>query len=207
MTGYVSGDLTTDEGSVAFLSSAEQSLEVAHLLNCPRLNVHGTGLDNGGRRCIRASRSLAPIGSQRLRRSASWRVSVSGLGRYSPWRISIRVDHPGTPFARSEDTARLVREVGSSALRLNYDIYHAQIDEGNLIERILGLLPWVVEIQVADVPGRQEPGTGEINYPAIARAFHGADYEGIIALEAWASGDPDAALDRFREAFQGAAQA
>jgi hydroxypyruvate isomerase len=61
--------------------------------------------------------------------------------------------------------------------------------------------PLIGEIQVADVPGRCEPGTGEINYPAIARALEAIGYRGTIGLEAWASGDDELALKRFRAAF------
>ena len=56
-------------------------------------------------------------------------------------------------------------------------------------------------MQVADVPGRCEPGTGEIRYPAVAAALADAGYDGVVGLEAWASGDTDAALMAFREAF------
>jgi hydroxypyruvate isomerase len=59
----------------------------------------------------------------------------------------------------------------------------------------------VGEIQVADVPGRCEPGTGEINYPAVAAALGRLGYPGVVGLEAWASGDSVAALERFRAAF------
>jgi len=51
------------------------------------------------------------------------------------------------------------------------------------------------------VPGRCEPGTGEINYRAVATALAAAGYTGVIGLEAWAQGDPDAALDAFEAAF------
>lgn len=84
---------------------------------------------------------------------------------------------------------------------MNLDLYHAQIGEGNLIELIRGSIPWLGEVQVADVPGRCEPGTGEIAYPSVARALHEAGYAGVVALEGWASGDPDIALSRFRDAF------
>jgi hydroxypyruvate isomerase len=57
------------------------------------------------------------------------------------------------------------------------------------------------EIQVADVPGRCEPGTGEINYRAIARALRDMSYRGTVGLEAWASVDNAAALAAFRNAF------
>jgi hydroxypyruvate isomerase len=81
------------------------------------------------------------------------------------------------------------------------DLYHAQIGEGNLIELCREALPWIGEIQVADVPGRCEPGTGEIAYPAVARALAEMGYRGPVGLEAWASGEAELALARFREAF------
>ena len=115
--------------------------------------------------------------------------------------LNLAVDHPGTPFARAADTRALVRAVDSPHLRMNLDLYHAQIGEGNLIELVRTCLPYVGEVQVADVPGRCEPGTGEINYPAVARALADAGYTGVVGLEAWASGDSDVALDAFRAAF------
>jgi hydroxypyruvate isomerase len=115
--------------------------------------------------------------------------------------LNTEVDHPGVPFARAADCLALVDAVDSPHLRLMLDLYHAQIGEGNLIELCRRALPWVGEIQVADVPGRCEPGTGEIAYPAIARALADLGYRGTVGLEAWASGDPELALERFRDAF------
>jgi hydroxypyruvate isomerase len=115
--------------------------------------------------------------------------------------LNTAVDHPGTPFARAGDTMALVEAVDSPYLRMNLDLYHAQIGEGNLIQLLERALPVIGEIQVADVPGRQEPGTGEINYPAIAGVLERRDYQGVVGLEGWASSDPDQALDRFRTAF------
>ncbi|MDT0542886.1 hypothetical protein RND15_09155 [Streptomyces sp. DSM 41529] len=54
---------------------------------------------------------------------------------------------------------------------------------------------------MADVPGRREPGTGEINYPAVARTLAALGYDGTVAMEAWASDDSELALERFRSAF------
>ncbi|WP_163021941.1 TIM barrel protein, partial [Pseudomonas viridiflava] len=111
------------------------------------------------------------------------------------------VDHPGTPFARAEDTLALIEAVDSSNLKMNLDLYHAQIGEGNLIELIQRAGKAIGEIQVADVPGRMEPGSGEIHYPAIARALFSIGYRGVVGLEGWASGDSERALERFRHAF------
>ena len=81
------------------------------------------------------------------------------------------------------------------------DIYHAQIGEGNLVELIKKCAPYIGEVQVADVPGRCEPGTGEINYPRIAQALREIGYQGTVGLEAWASVGSERALERFRTAF------
>ena len=116
--------------------------------------------------------------------------------------LNTAVDHPGTPFARAADTLALVEAVDSPHLRLNLDLYHAQIGEGNLIAAgRAGAAASIGEIQVADVPGRCEPGTGEIHYPAVAAALDRLGYDGVVGLEGWASGDPEVALERFRAAF------
>jgi len=115
--------------------------------------------------------------------------------------LNTEVDHAGTPFARAADTRTLVAAVGSPHLRMNLDLYHAQIGEGNLIELVRDSVDLLGEVQVADVPGRCEPGTGEINYPAVARALAEAGYTGVVGMEAFASGDDDVAMERFRAAF------
>ena len=71
-------------------------------------------------------------------------------------------------------------------------------NNANVLFSCTGLM---VEVQVADVPGRFEPGIGEINYPAIAAALHEAGFTGVVGLEAWASGDSHTALDRFKATF------
>ena len=101
----------------------------------------------------------------------------------------------------AEDTLALVAAVNRPNLKLNLDLYHVQIGEGNLIEMCRKCLPYIGEIQVADVPGRKEPGTGEINYPKIAKALYQMGYRGPVSMEAYASGDPEEAIEAFRKAF------
>ena len=202
MTGYVEGDLIDPEGAEALLRTAESSIEASRALGTPNLNLHGTGLDGNGL-------PLRPVevvtGEMWLAAEATLR-RVADLGRrhgvvFTLENLNRAVDHPGVPFARAEDTHALVRAVGSPHLRMNLDLYHAQIGEGNLIELARRALPWIGEIQVADVPGRCEPGTGEISYAAVARALDEAGYDGVVGMEAWSSGDSDRAVEAFREAF------
>lgn len=202
MTGYLTGTLTDPDGIRQLLDSARESLGIAERLNCPCLNLHGTGLGEGGlpvqpvshttgRMWLSACKSLEKIA--RLGEDAGRVFLLENL--------NTAVDHPGTPFARADDTLALIEAVGSPHLKMNLDLYHAQIGEGNLIELIQRAGSAIGEIQVADVPGRKEPGTGEIHYPAIARALHAMGYTGVVGLEGWASGDSETALERFRQAF------
>jgi hydroxypyruvate isomerase len=201
MTGYLTGTLGDPAGAAELLRTAELSLEVAERLDCPRLNLHGTGLDDRGlpvvpgvataRMWVTAARTLADLASLGERAGRVFTLE----------NLNTAVDHPGTPFARASDTMALVAAVDSPYLRMNLDLYHAQIGEGNLIALVERALPLIGEIQVADVPGRREPGTGEIHYPAIAAALDRLGYAGVVGLEGWASGEPEEALARFRTAF------
>ncbi len=202
VTGYLTGTLADADGAADLLRTAEMSLTVAEQLNCPRLNVHGTGLDGRGLPVVPAQ----VVSPSMWLTAAKTLEKLAGLGEragrvFTLENLNLQVDHPGTPFALAADTLALVQAVGSPHLRMNLDLYHAQIGEGNLIELVERSLPFVGEIQVADVPGRCEPGTGEINYPNIARALNRLGYRGVVALEGWASAEPDLALDRFEAAF------
>lgn len=86
-------------------------------------------------------------------------------------------------------------------IKLNLDLYHAQIGEGNLIQLIEQVLPWIEEIQIADVPGRYEPGTGEIRYEAIASYLQSIEHQGVIALESYAKTSSETALQTFHSIF------
>ncbi|CAM2156632.1 hydroxypyruvate isomerase [Pararobbsia alpina] len=202
MTGYIEGDLITEAGAQALLKTAEQSIKAAKQLSCPRLNLHGTGLGPGG---LPVNPTTVVTGEMWLSAQRTL-TRIAELGRrfdvvFCLENLNTEVDHPGVPFAKAADTLALIKAVDSPHLRLNLDLYHAQIGEGNLIELVRKALPYIGEIQVADVPGRCEPGTGEIYYPAVASALNQLGYRGVVAMEAWASGDDEAALRRFREAF------
>jgi hydroxypyruvate isomerase len=207
MTGYVTGTLADDDGAGELLRTAELSLRAAEVLDCPRLNVHGTGLDQRGQPVV-PSETVPPAMWLTAARTLT-RLAALGerAGRvFTLENLNTAVDHPGTPFARAADTMALVEAVDSPHVRMNLDLYHAQIGEGNLIALVEQALPLVGEIQVADVPGRCEPGTGEIAYPAVAAALGRLGYTGVVALEGWASGDPETALARFRDAFPAGSQ-
>ncbi len=92
-------------------------------------------------------------------------------------------DIPGFFLNRSAEAIALFDEVGSRNLKLQYDIYHMQRMEGELANTIERLLPRIAHIQLADNPGRNEPGTGEINYPFLLSFIDRLCYDGWIGCE------------------------
>jgi hydroxypyruvate isomerase len=202
MSGYVRGNLTEDDGIEQMLSTAEDSLQAAEIINVARLNLHGTGIDSvgipfnprasvGGRDWFRAAKTL-----ERLAVLAEKYQRVFTLEN-----LNTKITHPGVPFSRVVDVLALVEAVDRPGLRINMDFYHAQIDEGNILELAERALPWIGEFQVSDAPGRHEPGTGEINYPHIAKTLANWGYTGVIALEGTPVGHTSTALAAFRSAF------
>lgn len=204
MNGYLEGRLADAEGAAMLLASARDCIAVGKRLGVQRLNLHGTGLGEGG----------IPIRRHETIDGAMWLRARDTLSRvcdlaeaegvvFTLENLNLR-DHPGCPFGRTADVLALVSSIDRPQLRINLDLYHTQIGEGDLIRWCEACLPWLGEVQVADNPGRCEPGTGEIAYPRIARALDAMGYRGPVGLEAFAMGDSDAAVAAFVEAFGGA---
>jgi hydroxypyruvate isomerase len=93
----------------------------------------------------------------------------------------------------------IVREVGNPRVKIVYDFFHEQIAEGNLLAKLEKNISLVGLVHIADVPGRHEPGTGEINYPNIYRKLAELGYNKYIAMEFLPTGDAVTALRSARE--------
>jgi hydroxypyruvate isomerase len=202
VNGYLRGCLTDDEGADELIATARETIHGCKKLGIQRYNLHGTGLNAKGlpdRPVEHVTGAMWLKAQDTLRRVCD--LAEAEDVTFTLENLNLAVDHPGVPFARAEDTIALVSALDSPRLKLNLDLYHAQIGEGNLTELCRKALPWIGEVQVADVPGRCEPGTGEVNYAGVARGLTEMGYSGPVAMEAWASGDPDAALEAFRAAF------
>jgi hydroxypyruvate isomerase len=201
MTGYTSGSLVDPETSDDVVRTAESLIPTAVELGVSRMVVHPAELIDGhaahpvyrstGRMWSTGARTLERLGKLGEKHGVTFCLE----------NLNTILDDPGIPLARAKDTLALVQAAGHPHAKLMLDLYHAQLGEGNLIELVRTALPYIGEIQVADVPGRCEPGTGEINYGTVAKALAVAGYEGTVGMEAWARGDSDAALDAFRAAF------
>lgn len=201
MNGSLEGRLADDEGAAMLLASARETVEVGKRLGVQRLNLHGTGLGEGGIPKVQAEVVTGPM----WLRAQDTLHRVCDLAEAEGVVFTLEnlnsLDHPGCPFGSTADVLALVAAVDRPELRINLDLYHTQLGEGDLIRWCERCLPWIGEVQVADNPGRQEPGTGEVHWPGVARALAAMGYDGPVGLESFASGEPEAALAAFRAAF------
>ena len=104
------------------------------------------------------------------------------------------VDQPGYFYSTTAEALRLMDIADRSNVRLQYDVYHMQIMQGDLARTIERLLPRIGHIQIADNPGRHEPGTGEINYPWLLGRIDALGYNGFVGCEYFPAGDTAAGL-------------
>ena len=97
--------------------------------------------------------------------------------------INTRVDIPGYFYDTTTAALAVMSAVGRANVKLQYDVYHMQIMEGDLARTIERLLPRIGHIQIADNPGRGEPGTGEISYPWLLARLDELGYAGWVGCE------------------------
>lgn len=107
-------------------------------------------------------------------------------------------DNPGQLISTSADGMRAIKDAAHPNVELQYDFYHMQIMEGDLIETFNLLLPSIGHVQFADNPGRHEPGTGEINYDAVFAAVDASGYDGWVGAEYHPSVPTEDSLEWFR---------
>ncbi len=158
-----------------FRDGVARAIEVATVLGAPQLN------------CLAGK---APLGAS----DATLRQTFVGNLRYAAAeleRAGIRLlvepintyDIPGFYLNRTAQAIAILDEVGSDNLFVQYDIYHAQRMEGELAATLAKHLPRIGHVQLADNPGRNEPGTGEINYPFLFAHLDRIGYQGWVGCE------------------------
>ena len=162
----------------SFLHETSLAIEAAKQVDAKQLVVL-TGNELGGMprsqqmsNCVAALREAAPM----LEKNRITAI-VEVLNTY--------VNHAGYFLYYVRDGAEMIDRVGSPNVKILFDIYHVQIMEGNLIQNIRSNIARIGHFHVGDVPGRHEPGTGEINYRNVFKAIYdlGDRFEGSVALE------------------------
>jgi hydroxypyruvate isomerase len=161
-----------------FRDNVERGIEYARAAGCPRLN------------CISG---IAPADKEHLDvlvanlRYAARKLGAAGL-QLMLEPVSTRTV-PGFILHRSQQAIDVLNAVGEGNAFLQYDLFHMQIMEGDLARTIERLLPRIGHLQIADVPDRHEPGTGELNFDFLLRHIDRLGYSGWIGAEYNPKGD------------------
>lgn len=175
-----------------FLQGLRDSIKVAHELNCKTLLLcAGNELSNLTRE--QQHKNIVDNLKQSTKIVENEGVSLA----LEP--LNVIVDHKGYYLYTSAEGFQILEEVGSPNIKLLYDIYHQQITEGHLIATIARNIDRIVHFHVADVPGRHEPGTGEINYANIFRTVDDLGYKGYFGLEFVPTKSPEETLTQVKK--------
>jgi hydroxypyruvate isomerase len=176
----------TDE----FVKRVAAHCQIANGLGCPQIN-------------IKSGNRLAGVDPQ-----AQMAAAVDNLKRAadvaSAANINIviepidPIENPPIFLTSVKEGFEIVRAVNQPNVKVLYDFYHEQRAAGNLIQKLEDNIDWVGLVHIADVPGRHEPGTGEINYSNIYRTLGRLHYSHFIAMEYGPTTDPVASLRKSR---------
>ncbi len=176
-TGWFGPTLADTANHDAFAATMQLAVDLAHQLDAPMFTVvgheqvDGIGLADSVGNLTAALERVVPI----LEDAEKTLI----LEPFNP------VDHQGFFLNGSADALRVCREIDSPFVKINWDLYHMQLTEGNLVANMRDGMDQIGYVQVADVPGRHQPGTGELNYRFIFDAMREMGYTGPIGLECW----------------------
>lgn len=158
-----------------FREGLKRALDYAGELGCPRLHIMA---------------GLAPADAPRDRLFATMAANLDHAAEAcAPMGIKPLVepinrgDIPGYFLHRYEDAIALIEALGPERVGLQHDLYHAQIIEGDVTRLTERVLPYATHMQIADTPGRNEPGTGEVNWDFVLRRIDALGYRGWIGCE------------------------
>ena len=168
-----------------YIAFVQESIEIAKLLDCNNLVIHSNALGENGvvinhyPNIAHTNKIAAMLDVLKTLAMEAEKSNVTLVLE----ALNTMVDHSGNFLAFTREAAELIKSVNSSHIKILYDIYHMQIMEGNIINTLKAYIDVIGYIHIADVPGRHEPGTGEINFSNIMKTLKKLKYDGIIGFE------------------------
>lgn len=162
-----------------------RSLEAARRVGASSLTVHSNALGEGGivvNRYPELSDTVKLCSMFDTLRDCAPIAEEYGVTLHLE-ALNISTDHVGNFLVNTRMAAEICRLIDSPRLKILYDVYHMQLNEGNLCDNIGAYIDQIGHVHVADVPGRHEPGTGEINYRHVFAHLERVGYAGLIGYE------------------------
>ena len=169
----------------SYIKFVEESIEIAKILNCKNLIIHSNALGDGGIVVNHYSELSDSIKFANMYYVLKCLAPIAEKNNVTLVleALNTELDHVGNFLAYTKDSAELIQLVNSEYIKVLYDAYHMQINEGNIIDTLQKYINEIGYIHIADVPGRHEPGTGEINYKNVMNKLRELNYKGVIGFE------------------------
>lgn len=168
-----------------YLAFFRRSVEAARKVGARSVTIHSNGLGEGGRVLDSydgLSDTVKLCAMFDTLRACAGIAEASGV-QVNLEPLNITTDHAGNFLATTRMAAEMTRLIGSPMLKVLYDVYHMQLNEGSLCDNIRSYGDQFGHVHVADAPGRHEPGTGEINYHKVFSCLEETGYRGLVGFE------------------------
>jgi hydroxypyruvate isomerase len=175
----------------AFFDGLDRGVEHARKLGCPRI-VLGSGIGFPGMKRPQNLQRLIDVFTDAVQRTDDSGVTLV----LEP--VNTRVDHPGALLDRTADAVAVARAVGSPRFKILYDLYHSVTEGEDPATELANAAGLVGYVQIADVPGRGEPGSGSLDWTAQLSALRASGYDGPIGLEYFPTTESVASVAQIR---------
>ncbi len=195
-TAGLKHSLCNPEDRAALVNNLRETLPIMEKLDCPTMivlsgnKVPGLSLEAHHQSCIDTLKAMA---------AAVEGKTIHGQPTCVLLETIDPIENPKVYLTHIDEALAIVQAVNHPQVKLLYDFFHEQIAAGNLIAKLEQVLPHLALVHIADVPGRHEPGTGEINYENILRKLTELNYQGMVAMEFRPTADPVGKLRAARE--------
>jgi len=188
----------------AYLGYLRRSLEAAKVLGAPSVTIHSNALGEGG--IVVNHYDELPDTVKLCSMYETLRRATELAQEYDVSlnleALNVYTDHVGNYLKHTKTGAQFVRLINSPQLKLLYDVYHMQINEGRICDTLSEHIGCIGHIHIADAPGRHEPGTGEINYANVLRHLKRLGYESAVGCELFPLEDTAAAVRAIKRVKQ-----
>ena len=193
--------LVDPEQKEQYMNALKDSMDAAIKLGAPTVTIHSNALGEGGI-VINHYDNLSDtvkICSMYERLTQAARLGEEKGIRCNLEGLNITTDHVGNFLKTTQMAAEMIRLINSDKLKVLYDIYHMQLNEGCIGDTITNYCDTFGHIHIADAPGRHEPGTGEINYKFVIAHLEKCGYTGRVGYELFPKDDNAAAVKAIME--------
>ena len=185
-----------------YIDRIKDAIDAAKVIECPTLVIHSDTLEEWPQYAVPLSGEYSDL--------EKYLTMYDTLSKIAPMAekagvtfvleaLNIEKDHKRNFLAYTEDSVALVKTLGSPNVKILYDAYHMYLDEGKVCESIEKYSDYMGYIHIADAPGRNEPGTGTINYKKVLEVLSKTEYDAFVGFEFYPQTDTATAIKAVKD--------